>query len=364
MLDLFKTNDRIPISKLHPKFRLLSEMATMDGERKILSEWTEGFVDRDNKIVKQFQTTFHSAFWEFYLFRLFKDLGFGIDFSKNRPDFIITDPLQIFIEGVVSNVKAGGRDESSRNAIDILANLDPPHLQSDFRTNMDEAIVRYANAITEKASKIRNDYTKLQHVNTDAPFIIALSSYSQVNYGREFYHPMVALLYGMYYDPADRSYKITDSITKPGSASQIPLNIFESSDLEQVSAVLFSCTVTVGKLTSLSKSVNNSPLNMNTVLLIREESKAPHYWFQEVSEESPELHSDGLFVFHNPKAKNKLPEDIFSSSCALQVKLTDGGLQFYGNREPIYSRLSLPSLLLPFELKRTLIEEAFARLNS
>jgi hypothetical protein len=365
MIDLFQELPQIPKDKLHPKFCLLRDSLTMDGERKIITSWTEGFIDRDNKIVEEFQKTFHSAFWEFYLHHLFMERGFTIDYSKNRPDFIITDPVRMAVEAVVSNIKQDGRDESTRNEWDLFGNLTPPHQQNDFVENMNEAITRYSNAIHTKVKKLNTEYLKLDWVEKGTPFVIALSSYSQVNYGREFYYPMFALLYGLYFDPHRKEYLPQDFILKPGSNAQIKLGLFDEPEMEEVSAIIFSCTVTLGKLTSLSKSSNNSELNFNTVLLIREESKPPHYWFQEVSEESPELHSDGLFVFHNPKAKVKLPFEMFSDSCALQV-ISDGGdyLQVLGHREPIYSRFNLPSLLLPFEVKKAIIEETFERFNN
>ena len=59
--------------------------------REIIEQWAEGFQDRDGKILKEFQTSFHSTFWEFYIFQLLKDMGLkdNIDFSKNKPDLFV-----------------------------------------------------------------------------------------------------------------------------------------------------------------------------------------------------------------------------------------------------------------------------------
>ena len=54
--------------RLHPHFRTIS-----DGrpgrlyQREELQRWLDGFPDRDNKFVREFQTTFNSSFWEIYL---------------------------------------------------------------------------------------------------------------------------------------------------------------------------------------------------------------------------------------------------------------------------------------------------------
>ena len=361
MIDLFKQLD-LPKEKLHQKFVLLSK-PMLTAERNILASWAEGFVDRDNKIVRQFQTTFHSTFWELYLHKFFRDLDFTIDYSYERPDFIVTLPEKIYIEAVVANIKESGRKETTRNQDDFLDNLVPPHLQLDFDELRTEAIIRYSNAIQAKVAKMKAEYSTLSWVNINAPFIIAVASYSQVNYGREYYYPMFALLYGMFYDPTSKEYYRREEILKPGSNAPVNVSLFDDPAMKDVSAIIFSCTVTIGKLTSLSKSLGNE--STQTVLIIREEYDFPNYMLQDVSEESQELHSDGLFVFHNPNARIKLSPDIFSGCCALQIMLNeDGILQFVGNREPMLIRLNIPSVRLPPDVKKIVIEGTFQAFNN
>ena len=63
-MDLF--TPVIQEEKYHNHFRvLLSESAAP--VRKTLSSWADGFLDRDNKFIKEFQSTFNSSFWELYL---------------------------------------------------------------------------------------------------------------------------------------------------------------------------------------------------------------------------------------------------------------------------------------------------------
>jgi hypothetical protein len=42
-------------------------------ERELFNQWADGFVDRDGKLVEEFQTTFNSTFWEIYLLRALKN---------------------------------------------------------------------------------------------------------------------------------------------------------------------------------------------------------------------------------------------------------------------------------------------------
>ncbi len=262
--------------KLHCKYKIIRDHLSLTGEQDILKEWVEGFVDRDNKIVKEFQTAFHSAFWEFYLYAVFKEAGFQIDFTKNRPDFVIDSPQKLYVEAVVANIKKGGLQENARTLKDILSMLTPTYLQENFDNELREAINRYSNAILSKNRKY-NDYANDRNFDKNAPFIIALSGYEQINYGNKFYYAMLALLYGLYYDNLNDKYVQKTYIIKPNINAKIPIGIFLNEQLAHVSAILFSCTVTLGKLTSLAISKNKSPIKINSVLCIRYDTEPPHF---------------------------------------------------------------------------------------
>jgi hypothetical protein len=341
-LDLFKNIDDISEEDLHPKFKLLRDKYFLKNEKKILLNWTDGFIDRDNKIVKEFQTTFHSSFWEFYLYKVFNEMNFEIDFSHDRPDFIIKKPNELLIEAVVSNIKKDGRAESTRNAEDLASMIVPPHLQEDFYEFLNESIVRNSNAILSKNLKYTEKYLKCDWVKAEIPFIIALSSYGQVNYGREYYYPLLALLYGLYYNAEKKDFEVIEKITKPGTDSSIPIGLFNDTSFEHISAIIFSCTTTLGKLTSLSLSKNDSSLQTNRLINIRNDYEPPFYKIQDVSVDNPEELSDGLFIFHNPFAKNKISLEQFSNSNIFQITFEERKLMFASENLPIVSRLNMP----------------------
>lgn len=226
-VDLFETIAGLRDEDLHPKYLLLRDNALLSSEKRVISAWSEGFQDRDNKMRKEFQTTFHSTFWELYLFQVFQSLGFNIDWSKNRPDFIIHSPMEVNFEAVVSEIKQGGRPESTRGFDDFYSMIEPPWEDPSYDEMMGEAITRYSNSILGKREKYRSQYSKLGWVKKETPFVIAASSYSQVRYGKEYHHPMMALLYGRYFDPTSKGYVTRKEIAKPGTASVIPLGIFQ-----------------------------------------------------------------------------------------------------------------------------------------
>lgn len=327
--------------KLHPKFLILKNQMIF-GERQIINDWIKEFVDRDNKIVKEFQTTFHSSFWEFYLNALFKEAGFSIDYSKNRPDFIITSPTPFYVEAVVSNIKKQGITEDQRTYDDLFQNITSFYLRENFENQLYEAITRYSLSINEKKKKYEEKYSKLEYVNKDLPFVIALSGYEQISYGNNFVFPLMALLYGRVYDNKTNTYHDKDTIPKPNTNSKIPIGLFLKEEYSNISAIIFSCTITLGKLTSLA--ISHGYFNPNGVITIRQDNEFPTYKIQEVSKETPEYLSDGVFIFHNPLAKNPLDKNLFDKTNAVNIFFdieTKKNLRV-ANNLPLVSRLNLP----------------------
>ena len=337
-MDIFE-DLKLNEDKLHTKYKIIRDTLQFTGEQEILKDWVKGFEDRDNKIVKEFQTTFHSTFWEFYLYAVFKELNFEIDFTKDRPDFIVKSPYKLYIEAVVSNIKQNGEQESERTFDDILSMLEPPFLQKNFYKELDESIVRHSNAILSKSKKYLNEYSKLDHIEDDVPYIVALSGYDQINYGNQYIYPLMALLYGAYYDINDDTYNRKEFILKPNSQAEIPLGFFRNNNMEHISAIIFSATLTLGKLTSLSLSQNKSFLKTNFVITVRHDTDKPHWQPQVIDENNPEELTDGLFIFHNPFAKNKLDTRIFENKGIMQIIEHDRGHIFENDRLPLFSRL-------------------------
>ena len=361
MMDLFDIDNNIPENQLHTKYKLIKDDPMGSGERIILQNWVDGMVDRDNKMLYEFKTTFHSCFWEFYLYACFMEAGFVLNQTYNRPDFIIETPTQFYVEAVVANIKDKGRPESDRNMFDLMDMFIPPKNQIDFYDVLDEAIVRDSNAITSKYKKYQKEYSKCEWVDIDKQYVIAISSYSQVNYGREYIYPMMALLYGMYYNSKTEEYERRDYIYKPGTNAKIFIGLFNLEEYSNISAILYSSSITLGKLTSLAISAGYP--SDNSVYNIRrdyEDFRIP-YKLQKVSEKCPELLSDGLFLFHNPYAKNKLDIECFENSNVTQFFWKEERLVYTSNTYPIVSRLNIPKILeIPY---RMLIDEYLRQYN-
>ena len=81
-----------------------------------------------------------------------------------------------------------------------------------------------------------------------------------------------------------------------------PICIFNNPDYENISAITYTSTLSVGKLSDLS--ISKGDFSQNDVYsLYIDYISPPSYKLNIVSSNSPELLSDGIFIFHNPNAK-------------------------------------------------------------
>ncbi|PFQ75689.1 hypothetical protein COK15_15130 [Bacillus cereus] len=348
--------------ELHHKYLGLRDTPSLINEKDQLEKWFEGFEDRDNKIVTEFQTTFHSTLWEIYLYAAFKDMDYEIDFSHDRPDFILKDKPNIMVEATVSNIKQGGIQENTRDLSNILNMFTHPLLQPNFDYELKEAITRYGSSILSKKNKYQH-YLKCDWVTPENPYVIALSSYAQVDYGRDYIYGIMALLYGMYFIPEDNDFTLKRSIIKNESAAEIPLGIFFDKSYTDVSAVIFSTTTTIGKLTATVAS-NNPAYNKNSVFNLYRDflDENEPYKVSLVTPETKETLTDGLFVFHNPNAKNPLSLEAFQGLGVTQYYFENVALKRTGNPNPTIARISIPKQFI--NLAGRHIEDSLFTYNS
>jgi hypothetical protein len=137
--------------------------------------------------------------------------------------------------------------------------------------------------------------------------------------------------------------------------------LFINSDYENISAIIFSCTATLAKLVSLAISSNLD--FVNSVISVHHDSEDLLYKIKNVSPETPEYLSDGLFVFHNSFAKNKLPFDVFKNTNAIQFEYDKRQLRCEGENLPIVGRVHLPKMLVSNGLLPVIVEEIFCKYN-
>src|SRR5437764_13488495 len=107
-MDLF--TPVVDASKFDPVFASLLKLNN-PFDQAVVQEWAEGFVDRDGKFVREFQTTFNSSFWEIYLFALLKELRYSVDLGFNAPDFVVKTPTPFIVEATIASNAEGATPE-------------------------------------------------------------------------------------------------------------------------------------------------------------------------------------------------------------------------------------------------------------
>ena len=321
MKDWFKINSSS--KKISDKFKLLLD-EQYTAERKLLGSWIEDFHVKDglDKTVNQFQETFHSTFWEIYLNKVFKKSGYEVDEKIVSPDFCISkNEKKIFVEAVVSNIARDEPKESARTVDDIYGN-------NDLYSIIDESITRLYNSVCNKFERFDNAYSHNDEV-LNSPFIFAIGDYAQINYGQSYYYPLLALLYGAYYDVDDKKadlkilcqdsfgkeYKFLENHKKKNGAN-LKIGLFNDSKYSYISALIYSCTTTLGKLSSLCE--NHVPYD-KCIVLDREINNLEHQVLRYSKQSPDETLHDGIFVFHNPYAEKKLPDDFLNDEGVVHI---------------------------------------------
>lgn len=289
-------------------------------ERELFTAWAKGFEDRDGKIVKEFQTTFNSSFWEVYLHACFQEYGFFQDWKHSTPDFCLSsNGCEFIVEATTGNAAQGKPNEWDKT-------YSAEELQSvrRFRDLNKEAIIRLSNAIVGKARKYDKFYKTLSHVH-GKPFVIAVAPFEQPHFNLQYDRPIRALLYDHYVDedayfdnPAlypDGPPTINLGCVEKDNGSEVPLGLFDSLEMVDVSAVVFSCVATWGKLSAMST-------NTETVTQVMSLWATPPYGAPKKRMGPPsecgETILDGLQVFHNPNAKFPLSPDVFRKDRVVQ----------------------------------------------
>lgn len=289
-------------------------------ERDLFNQWANGFVDRDGKLLEEFQTTFNSTFWEVYLFACFREYGFEIDWSQPSPDFCLSAKgVDVIIEATTANSAKGKPSEWDRNF-----SQEELQVLRRFKALNTEAIIRLSNAVLGKAKKYRDTYKTLAHVKKK-PFVLALAPFEQPHFNFQYDRPIRALLYDYYVDEdvflenpgayPEGPPGINLGFVEKDNGAEIPLGFFNDDQLSEISAIIFSCTATWGKLSAMSR-------NPATTTQIHSIWATPPRGAPERRQCTPSDHKesifDGLQIYHNPCAERPLPPEIFRAPRVVQ----------------------------------------------
>lgn len=291
-MDLF--TPVVPAERFHPYFAGAKKYPNPDNDA-VLNEWAEGFFDRDGKLVTEFQTTYHSAYWELYLFAVLKEMGCPVDFTHSSPDFVVTGPEQFCMEATVAL--------NAQESVPEVASIDhdvPDDLDVFFRS----AFVRWANSITTKSSKYLTSYAVKDHVK-HKPFVLAVAAFDQPYACLEFQRPAEAVLFEQYVN--EEKHLRDGTVPRPEpltvvlkeNGAPIRLGFFNRDEFAHISAVVINVCAGYGKVIALNRNPNENALFLAAYyvpggLRPREVLVTKQVYREHLL--------DGLRVFHNPHA--------------------------------------------------------------
>lgn len=320
-VDLFSV--QVEEGKLHPNFINVSKDRDLV---KVLNTWAIGFQDRDNKLAKEFQTTFNTAFWELYLHACFGNLGFKMDYSYSSPDFVVETrkkKLEMVIEAVSTRHADDGTPEYDRiNAIDEMFKKGDIEDTALYGEIVHIATERIANSIRNKVGKYHKNYSKLDHVK-GKPFILAIGSFEQPFFYSQGIGAIEKVLYGLVkaeYRENEPYFEYSDNIIKRKSGEPIPIGLFNDPKFSFISGILFSSVASIGKARALSinkkKSVYFNTYTYNDYDTKAEIKMIPHKKYRESL-------LDGLSLYLNPYADNPIDSTEFDNRDIAKVYSND-----------------------------------------
>jgi hypothetical protein len=332
--------------KLHPYFKEVQSKAEYAKTHDIINEWGDGLLDRHGeatKFINEFQMTFNSSFWELYLNKTFKLLGFDIDYTKASPDFnlVSKNSKRISVKAVTSNPP-------------IVPELivDTSNINED--TFLDESTLKLSGKMRDKHQlylgdgKKRHPYSSLEHVKGN-PFVLAFAPFDRQLSQSQNNTAINRVLYGLepptsYYEPQTAIKTIMNK-----NGIDIDLGIFTNDSYKEISAVVFSTTGTFGKAVALAgtasfvKATRLRKMGIVEFLAKEKQGKIGKY-VNKVSDtydifservhsgndicgydvhicdasDHKETHLDGLQIYHNPYAIHPLSANDFYANEVVQ----------------------------------------------
>lgn len=304
-IDLF--NIKVEESLLHPNF-LQTIKPNKEGVRKVLKQWADGFVDRDGKLVKEFQTTYNSVFWELYLFALFKSWGMINDFQYYAPDFNIRDYGGICIEAVIaSNANDSDPEWINSGKEIIFPDLGDVETRDKFVT---DSTIRLSNAFFSKLKKFRREYSVLEHVHSK-PFILAIAPFDRPWFYMQTSQAISQLLWAKKIKSDGNGkwkFETVDYVEKENGA-QIDLGIFNDNSCAEISAVIFSNVATFGKAQALADKIKQFPVIFWWARYNESQFGKPNMGASWGCDYDESL-DDGISIYLNPFASNPVPNEF------------------------------------------------------
>ena len=314
--------------QLSEDFLKLAEKEGFSPARGIIKPMMHWYEDVDGNFVEQFQTTgFNARIWELYLFATFVEMEYHLDRTHRVPDFTCNGVLGEFnVEAMTVNPtehKGGGPIPHP-----------PRNTEKEKRDFLREYMpIKFGSTLTSKLAK---KYWKKPHV-AGKPLLFAIQDFSargSMVYTRS---ALPIYLYGYEFDWTYGNDGLLKIIPKKIAEHRwgtkvIPSGFFDLPGAENVSAVLFNNSGTIAKFKRMGvlAGFGSRRLKMfragNAVNADPNATKPRPFRYDVNASGQRETWTEGLDVFHNPRAKHPIEPEILPNA-AHHWLLKDGQMQ-------------------------------------
>lgn len=323
----------VPEAKLHPAFKILTANDGYSPARGIIKELSFAFTDLDGNYRKDFQThNFDSRLWELYLYAAFYEQHFHIDDQHAVPDFIIESPVgKIAVEAVTVNPTTG---------------VEPPvpkTVEEEQALCRDYMPLKWGSPLISKLGK---KYWEQEHIK-DMPLVFAIHDFHGPGSMVWSFPALSDCLFGIRCGEDGKDYPVESYSWE--TKQNIPAGFFRQPEAENVAAVIASNEATLPKFNRMGFIAGfGKPkvfMGRQGARLDLETNKVGSFRYQTKVGVVSEGWSDGLWVFHNPRAKRPIPLTLFPR--ALNVFLDKNGQRNYRSQQRYHIIRSVTQIASP-----------------
>ncbi|AQX74576.1 hypothetical protein B1772_03530 [Dehalococcoides mccartyi] len=284
--------------------------------------------DPNGNFVHDFQGTgFYARVFELCSYAYLESNNFEIDRRHERPDFLVSHGIQrAAVECVTSNPTEGSET-------DIIASFVKPLSEKEMLEKvMNEFPIRMASILKKKLEK---KYWELPHCQ-GLPFVLMVEpfhepgsqyyiddSFARYLYGGSDIHPQLLGPDGFPLVVPIRRHEYKGKSVKSG--------FFQSNNSEMISAVLYCNQFSVSKFLRLAiqegieLGIQGQRWGFIESPGQNENIEIDEYEYTIGDPSSPlETWGQGVTIFHNPNAKNPIPESYFNTTSIYEQR--DGDL--------------------------------------
>lgn len=338
---------RVPEARADPNFVSLRDLEGYSPARELISAMMRWYQDVDGNFVEQFQSAaFDARLLELYVFALLVENGFTLRHEGAAPDFLAHDgggELALEVTSVNPSVDTQGQ------------RVPPPPVETEeevARYLRDWMPIRFGGPLT---AKLRRRYWTLPHV-AGKPLLLAIQDFHAPQSMTRARTGLGIYLYGTdhdwHHDDQGRLVITPRRVNEHRWGEKvIPSGFFNLPEAENISAVLFNNSATLSKFNRMGYVAG---FGSRRVQLIRRgfaldpdpNAAVPTPFVQAVDENYFETWSEGLDIFHNPRALHPLDPRHFPTAQHHTLQ-PDGQVSTFRFNDAFHPLASTTHILVP-----------------